>query len=233
MSCCLAACAWPNPCCKRPACNNARSLAAPVPNSASCTPARPLPSAPKAVCWSLICCSCICLLRSNSASEASITCDWYGDIKSCTPCWKDCAPVPTPDNCPRAIVPNPEAICAWVCAWFKNGWNDPTPDVAKFCACCCNASWPATCGASPAKFCCLVVKSWAALCLAAKSAADSPACCEIPAIPVDTTGTPDCAVTCFAKSCPKSWTNCAGTFCTVWIAIILLPLIFVMFETFV
>ena len=30
--------------------HNARSLAAPVPNSASCTPARPLPSAPKAAC---------------------------------------------------------------------------------------------------------------------------------------------------------------------------------------
>ena len=55
-------------------------------------------------------------------------------------------------------------------------------------------------GASPAKLCCLVVNSLAACCLAAKSSAVSPACCVIPAIPVDTVGTPDCAVTCFARS---------------------------------
>ena len=61
---------------------------------------------------------------------------------------------------------------------------------------------PATCGASPAKFCCLVVNALAASCLALKSAADSPACCEIPAKPVDTTGTPDCATPCCARSTP-------------------------------
>ena len=46
----------------------------------------------------------------------------------------------------------------------------------------------ATCGASPAKLCCLVVKALAASCLALKPAAVSPGCLDIPAIPVVTTG---------------------------------------------
>ena len=81
---------------------------------------------------------------------------------------------------------------------------------AKFCACCCNASFAATCGASPAKLCCLVVNALAASCLALKPSAVSPGCCDIPAIPVVTIGTPVCAVICFARSLPKSSTNCAG-----------------------
>jgi len=64
----------------------------------------------------------------------------------------------------------------------------------------CNLSWPATVGARPAKLCFLVSNSLAACCLAAKSSADSPGLCDIPASPTDTVGTPDCATTCFAKS---------------------------------
>ena len=225
MSCCLAAWACPKPCCKRPACNKARSLAAPVPNSASCTPARPLPSAPKAACWSRIPCCCICVLRSNSESVASITCDWYGDIKSCTPCWKAVAPKPTPPNAVPAAVPA-------VCACCKKGAKEPTPWVAKFCACVCNASWPATCGASPAKLCFLTSKAWAASCLALNASADSPPNCDILPKPPVTIGTPCWANTFSARLVPSFSTKGAGLDTCSVTAIILLPLIFVMFETF-
>ena len=63
------------------------------------------------------------------------------------------------------------------------------PCCAKVCACVCNASLPAICGASPAKLSCLVVNALAASCLALKPAAVSPGCCDIPATPVVTTGT--------------------------------------------
>jgi hypothetical protein len=85
-------------------------------------------------------------------------------------------------------VPAAVACC---CACAKNGSKEPKPAIALACACCCNASCCATCGASPAKLSCLLVKPLAASCLAAKSAADSPGCCDIPANPVATTGTPD------------------------------------------
>ena len=60
-----------------------------------------------------------------------------------------------------------------------------------------------------------------------------PGLCDMPAKPVDTTGTPVCATTCVAKSFPRSSTNCAGKVLVVVVAIIILPLVFVMFETFV
>ena len=66
----------------------------------------------------------------------------------------------------------------------------PAPCNAKACADCCNWSWPATCGASPAKFCCLVVNALAASCLALNPSAVSPVCCDKLPIPPDTIGVP-------------------------------------------
>jgi len=59
--------------------------------------------------------------------------------------------------------------------------------------------------------CCLISNCCPACCLAAKSSGDSPANCVIPAAPGATTGTPDCATICVAKSVPKSSINFGGS----------------------